>query len=66
MKVLRAIIVGLMLSASVVFLAQDFDRGMAAYEAGDYTVALQEFLPLAELGAAQAQTIQHDADLLFG
>jgi hypothetical protein len=28
--------------------AQDFDKGVAAYQAGDFATALQEFLPLAE------------------
>lgn len=35
--------------------AQDFDKGMAAYKAGDYKTALKEFLPLAEGGDAVAQ-----------
>jgi len=37
--------------------AQDFDKGVAAYEAGDYTTALQEWQPLAEQGDAVAQMI---------
>ena len=28
--------------------AQDFQKGSAAYQAGDYTTALQEWTPLAE------------------
>ncbi len=33
----------------------DFDDGLAAYERGDYKVALQEFRPLAAQGYAGAQ-----------
>jgi TPR repeat protein len=36
-------------------LAQDFDKGMAAYQSADYATALQEWLPLAEHGSADAQ-----------
>ncbi|MFQ5623290.1 MAG: tetratricopeptide repeat protein, partial [Paracoccaceae bacterium] len=36
-------------------LAQDFDRGKAAFEAGDYAAALTEWRPLAEKGDAWAQ-----------
>ena len=35
--------------------AQDFDRGVSAYEAGDYLTALRELRPLAEQGDAVAQ-----------
>ncbi len=37
-------------------LAQDFDKGVAAYDAGDYETALQELQPLAEQGNPIAQT----------
>lgn len=37
--------------------AQDWDKGQAAYRAGDYKAALKEFLPLAESGDARAQGI---------
>ena len=30
--------------------AQDFQKGLAAYQAGDYAAALQEWTPLAEAG----------------
>ncbi|WP_435229433.1 hypothetical protein ACMAZE_12060 [Pseudopelagicola sp. nBUS_20] len=36
-------------------LAQDFDKGFKAYQAGDYATALQEWRPLAEQGNADAQ-----------
>jgi uncharacterized protein len=35
--------------------AQDFDKGLAAAQAGDYATALQEWRPLAEQGDAEAQ-----------
>ena len=35
--------------------AQDYQRGMDAYNAGDYATALKEFRPLAEQGNADAQ-----------
>ncbi len=41
------------LSASV--KAQDFDQGLAAYQAGDYEAALAEWRRLAEQGNANAQ-----------
>ena len=36
-------------------LAQDFQKGFAAYDAGDYATALKEWRPLAEQGIAGAQ-----------
>jgi uncharacterized protein len=36
-------------------IAQDFDAGMGAYQAGDYATALREWRPLAEQGNAMAQ-----------
>ena len=35
--------------------AQDYDKGMAAYNAGDFQAALKEWMPLAESGDANAQ-----------
>ncbi|MDC3347866.1 sel1 repeat family protein [Paracoccaceae bacterium] len=35
--------------------AQDWTKGVDAYNAGDYATALQEWRPLAEAGDAQAQ-----------
>ena len=37
--------------------AQDFGRGLAAIDTGDYTAAIQELEPLAEQGDAAAQTL---------
>ena len=53
-KYLTVLIVFLMTIGSPV-AAQDFDKGYAAYEAGDYVTALQEWKPFAESGDAQAQ-----------
>jgi hypothetical protein len=41
-------VVVLCVSSGSVATAQDFDKGVAAYQAGDFATALQEFLPLAE------------------
>ena len=38
-------------------LAQDFNKGAAAFQSGDYAAALQEWRPLAEQGNAEAQFI---------
>ena len=35
--------------------AQDFQKGLAAYQAGDYATTLQEWIPSAEAGDAVAQ-----------
>ncbi len=35
--------------------AQNFQRGLAAYERDDYQTTLKEFAPLAERGSAMAQ-----------
>ena len=35
--------------------AADFDKGVAAYQSGDYATALREWTPLAEQGYAEAQ-----------
>ena len=42
MKFLRALAVGLMLAGQV--SAQDFDKGLAAYKAGDYTRYIAQFV----------------------
>ncbi len=49
--VVAALAVGLAMPA----WGQDFDVGLAAYEQGDYAVALEEWRPLAEQGLATAQ-----------
>ena len=42
-------------AVAVPVMAQDFDKGRAAYRAGDYTTALQEWRPLAEQSNAEAR-----------
>ena len=54
-KLIRTSLVVLMLSSSA-SLAQDFDKGLAAYESGDFATALEEWRPLAEQGDATAQS----------
>jgi TPR repeat protein len=52
------IITGLTLSmllASGVAIAADYDKGMDAYESGDYKAAIEEWMPLAELGDPRAE-----------
>jgi len=45
----------LLVGSVSVATAQDFDKGIDAYKAGDYQTALQEWRPLAEQGNAPAQ-----------
>jgi TPR repeat protein len=52
-KIILAVAVATMLSGAA--YAQDFQKGFAAYQAGDYATALQEWRPLAEQGYAEAQ-----------
>lgn len=55
-KVLRSVAVALILALGV-GAAQDFDAGLAAAQAGDFSAALQEWVPLAEQGNAEAQLL---------
>jgi TPR repeat protein len=43
-------------SSGSVATAQDFDKGFAAYDVGDFVTALEEWRPLAEQGDARAQS----------
>ncbi|MDA9224707.1 sel1 repeat family protein [Tateyamaria sp.] len=52
--IISAAIISMVMLATSAF-AQDFDKGVGAYDAGDYATALQEFRPLAEQGDADAQ-----------
>ena len=61
MKLLSVLAVGLMLAGPV--SAQDYDKGLSAYNAGDYATALQEWTPLAEQGYASAQ---YNLSFLYG
>ena len=51
-----AIILAFLMTLSSPVAAQDFDKGLAAYKAGDYSTAMTEWKPLAEAGDAFAQT----------
>ena len=56
LKLIRSAALVLMLVPSIgQAQAQDFDKGMAAYNAKDYITAFKEFRPLAELGNPVAQ-----------
>ena len=61
MKLLSVLAVGLMLAGPV--SAQDYDKGLSAYNAGDYATALQEWTPLAEQGYA---SVQYNLSFLYG
>ena len=50
-----SVVVALLFSAGSAWA--DFDDGLAAAERGDYETAYREFLPLAEQGHAQAQSL---------
>jgi len=53
MRNVLAVILAVMLAVPAV--AQDFDKGLDAFERGDYAAALQEWRPLAEQGFPPAQ-----------
>ena len=58
-KPIRAIhflVLAFLMTLSSPIVAQDFQKGLAAFQAGDYATTLQEWTPLAEAGLAQAQT----------
>ena len=58
MTMLRQLAFSVLLAISISGAnAQDFDKGVAAYNAGDYQTALKEFLPLAKNGDSDAQEI---------
>lgn len=53
---IRTTIIALVLAFNAgSILAQDLQKGFAAYQSGDYVTALQEWRPLAEVGYANAQ-----------
>ena len=62
---IKAIVLGLslLLATDSVCSAQDFDKGVAAYNAKDYATALKEWRPLAEKGDASAQ---YNLGLMYG
>ena len=56
MNILKPLTLALALTFSAgPLVAQDFDKGLAAYKAQDYATALQEWRPLAESGDSDAQ-----------
>jgi uncharacterized protein len=56
MKLLTSLMVGaFFMFGAVSAQAQDFDRGAAAYQTGDFATTLKEWRPLAEQGNAAAQ-----------
>jgi TPR repeat protein len=54
-KLLRAAAFLLCTAVAAPVMAQDFDKGLAAAQAGDFATAFQEWRPLAEQGNAGAQ-----------
>ena len=52
--IISAAVISVVMLATSAF-AQDLNKGVDAYNAGDYATALQEFRPLAEQGNASAQ-----------
>ena len=59
MKRLHSLIlaIALLVGGVSVATAQDFQKGLAAAQAGDYATALQEWTPLAEAGDAAVQNM---------
>ena len=49
------VILAFLMTLSSPVVAQDFQKGFAAYNAGDYATALQEWTPLAEAGDIATQ-----------
>ena len=47
--------VAVLLGSAGVSWSQDWQKGLAAYQSGDFATALREFTPLAEQGDADAQ-----------
>ena len=50
-----AILLAFLMTLSSPVVAQDFQKGFAAAQAGDFATALKEWTPLAEAGDADAQ-----------
>ena len=50
-----SILLAFLVALSAPVAAQDLDKGLAAYNAGDWATALQEWTPLAEAGDTNAQ-----------
>ena len=54
-KLLTALVIIVSMATAGSVCAQDFDKGVRAYGAGDYATALKEWTVLAEQGIAEAQ-----------
>ena len=57
-KPIRAIhfmVLAFLMTLSSSVATQDFDKGLAAYNTGDFATALQQWTPLAEAGGSVAQ-----------
>lgn len=54
-KLLVSVAFSMFFGSGVAMAAADFDKGMNAYDSGDYKAALAEWTPLAEQGLAKAQ-----------
>jgi TPR repeat protein len=56
-SIFRAVALSIFVAVSgSMVAAQDYGKGLAAYEAGDYATALKELRPYAEQGIVRAQT----------
>ena len=57
MQIIRSIILalGFVVAGGVAAVGQDFEKGAAAAQSGDFATALKEWQPLAEQGHADAQ-----------
>ena len=54
--IISAAVISVVMLATSAF-AQDFQKGLEAYNAGDYATALQEWRPLAEQGYAKHKSM---------
>ena len=54
-RAIHFVLLALLMTLSSSVMAQDFQKGVSAYGAGDYATALQEWTPLAEAGDEVAQ-----------
>ncbi|MEL0206452.1 MAG: tetratricopeptide repeat protein, partial [Alphaproteobacteria bacterium] len=57
MRTLAILILSLLTLLSAPALGADFDKGVSAFQRGDYATALREWTPLAEQGHVEAQYI---------
>ena len=63
MRTLAILILSLLTLLSAPALGADFDKGVSAFQRGDYAIALREWTPLAEQGHAKAQ---HNLGVMYG